>query len=493
MSESPEKTPPAPLIAADTASAAGKVADAVDVDDGGIPERARGMGAVLQRVAAVVGLTIGEAIRSRFLLAVVALGLLAMLYFSQGEAVSATDQMKLLRHSISQVVVTIATVCTLFLCAFALPSDIETRRIYTLVTKPASRGLVFFGRFLGFAILGGVLLFILGLLGAAVVAIASRHVPPEHRDHVPRVLPTQMTTWGAVDGKPSARRQLPTVILAEAQEAGVSARFTRLKRSAFSADGPVVEMIGTLRMRPGRHIREKELATLTVRNSITDATQQFVVELQNRDPQRVTVPWALFEIPNEPGRVADVDVSLRLDESPYMFVLEPDSLVLLGRAESEWGVLAKTWLAEFGKLAFLVAVVVMFSTVFTPYTAILAGFFTGLAASVAHTLHATVESYGAQLAHAKIVRDRFGRDLEPTMALAYAVFGDPNSSDSLWQPMLWLADRFPSFERFAISADFVAGYAPAAAETMGMAWFFAFWTLVALILGFMAFTLREIA
>jgi hypothetical protein len=63
-------------------------------------------------------------------------------------------------------------IVALFLAGFSLPGDFEQKRIYLLVTKPVSKGAVFAGRFLGFALL---LALFVGTLGA-VTALFIRGV-----------------------------------------------------------------------------------------------------------------------------------------------------------------------------------------------------------------------------------------------------------------------------------------------------------------------------
>src|SRR5690606_20684024 len=76
------------------------------------------LAAATRHVWAVAQLTVGEALRSRFLLGVVLLGVVAMLAAAGGQAVSEADRAMLLRQTLLQLVGTITVVATLFLAAF---------------------------------------------------------------------------------------------------------------------------------------------------------------------------------------------------------------------------------------------------------------------------------------------------------------------------------------------------------------------------------------
>jgi hypothetical protein len=57
----------------------------------------------------------------------------------------------------------------MFLSAFSLPTDIENRTIYTITTKPVRPMEIFWGRVLGFVIVGTVLLVVMGLVSSVFV------------------------------------------------------------------------------------------------------------------------------------------------------------------------------------------------------------------------------------------------------------------------------------------------------------------------------------
>ncbi len=64
---------------------------------------------------------------------------------------------------------------SLFLSTFSLPTEIKNRIIYTVVTKPVRAGEIVLGRMLGFAIVGSVILALMGLASYVFVVRSLRH------------------------------------------------------------------------------------------------------------------------------------------------------------------------------------------------------------------------------------------------------------------------------------------------------------------------------
>jgi hypothetical protein len=64
---------------------------------------------------------------------------------------------------------------TLVLAVFSLPADIKSKAIQTVTTKPVRTGEIVLGRFLGFAVVGTVLLALMGLAGWAFVVRSVAH------------------------------------------------------------------------------------------------------------------------------------------------------------------------------------------------------------------------------------------------------------------------------------------------------------------------------
>ncbi|MGE0433955.1 MAG: hypothetical protein AB7K09_20995 [Planctomycetota bacterium] len=447
-------------------------------------------------VTAIARLTAGEALRSRFLIAVLIIGFVGMLStVAQGAAVDATNRVQLLRQSIIQTVSFVTTFSLLFLAAFALPTDLETRRIYTLVAKPVSRSTVFLGRFLGFVALALLLTVLLGVSGQVLLRIAAATATePTSLAVSPRTLPVMFDAWGADEGSRSSGRGLPTITLDGPEEAGFVAVFAGVERGAFDDEGPRLWLRTGLRLHRGRHIREQETGELRFRaprQSKLDATV-VTINLADRDSQTVRIPWSAVGPFAHDASLSGVVVEFSLTESPFSAVIEPDSAVLLGRGVDPAPAWTLVLMTELARVVFLISLVLAASAAFTPYTSVLIGFFAMLMMGVASTFRTAVERYSDSLAHAHQLQYRTGRSIEFTMQFGEWLFGDPTDPGARWHWVTWMISAMPDSTRFPISADFIAGFQPTAADALAAVWMFGAWTIGAVLFGMLCFTLREI-
>lgn len=126
------------------------------------------------RVWALARLAIQEAIR-RNVLVVLALFALVVLFAGWFLDPTNVEPAKLYVGFILGATSFLACTVTLILAVFSLPSDIKSKAIQTVVTKPVHAGEIVLGRFLGFATVGTVLLAVMGLAGWAFVVRSVQH------------------------------------------------------------------------------------------------------------------------------------------------------------------------------------------------------------------------------------------------------------------------------------------------------------------------------
>lgn len=126
------------------------------------------------RVWALARLAIQEAIR-RNVLMVLALFALVVLFAGWFLDPTSVDPAKLYVGFILGATSFLACTVTLVLAVFSLPADIKSKAIQTVVTKPVHAGEIVLGRFLGFAIVGSVLLAVMGVVGWAFVVRSVQH------------------------------------------------------------------------------------------------------------------------------------------------------------------------------------------------------------------------------------------------------------------------------------------------------------------------------
>ena len=127
-----------------------------------------------RRTGAIARLAFREAIRRKVL---VVFGVAAVVFLFAGIFLdTASTRPARLYLSFSLTATTyIAVFLALFLAVFSLPSDIQNRTIYTVVTKPVRAGEIVLGRFLGFLAIVSIVLAGMGLLSYQLVVRGLRH------------------------------------------------------------------------------------------------------------------------------------------------------------------------------------------------------------------------------------------------------------------------------------------------------------------------------
>jgi hypothetical protein len=127
-----------------------------------------------RRVWALTRLAIQESLRRNVL---VVLGLFALIILFAGWFLDPTsvNPGKLYLGFILAATNLLVCLVTLVLSVFSLPADIKAKAIQTVTTKPVRTGEIVLGRFLGFALVGTVLLAVMGVAGWAFVVRSVGH------------------------------------------------------------------------------------------------------------------------------------------------------------------------------------------------------------------------------------------------------------------------------------------------------------------------------
>jgi hypothetical protein len=127
-----------------------------------------------RRIWALARLAIQESLRRNVLVAL-ALFLLIVLFAGWFLDPKSVNPGKLYLGFILGATNLLVCLVTLVLSVFSLPADIKAKAIQTVTTKPVRTGEIVLGRILGFSIVGGVLLAIMGLIGWAFVVRSVGH------------------------------------------------------------------------------------------------------------------------------------------------------------------------------------------------------------------------------------------------------------------------------------------------------------------------------
>ena len=146
----------------------------------------------VRRVLVIAGLTLREIVRRRVVWVLLGLVAVSVVLVGWGterlvtlageEGVPALQ----VQIGVSQVLILIAfmfsfvlAMSAAFLAAPAIASDVETGTVHAMLARPLRRGELVVGRWLGLSIVVAAYAALSGLLAIAVVALVSRHVPPE--------------------------------------------------------------------------------------------------------------------------------------------------------------------------------------------------------------------------------------------------------------------------------------------------------------------------
>lgn len=124
-------------------------------------------------------LAIKSGIRDRVLHAILGVGLLLLLSIPVVAVFSMRQVLALAVSYSLSVISLLGLLLTVFLASGVLSRDLERRTIYTVCSLPLSRSVYLLGRFLGFALLLGLALGILGSFTSLAIFLLERLYPPE--------------------------------------------------------------------------------------------------------------------------------------------------------------------------------------------------------------------------------------------------------------------------------------------------------------------------
>lgn len=144
-----------------------------------------------RRIWAISQLTIREAVRRKALMVFVVFAVLFMFAgWFLSESNSRPDmQVKVYVSFVLGAITWLLLPVVLLQACWGIPEDIRLRSMHTVVTKPTRRNEIVIGRFVGFSLVGSVVLLIMGTVGYVWIM---RQVPEEARSH----LVSRKPVWG---------------------------------------------------------------------------------------------------------------------------------------------------------------------------------------------------------------------------------------------------------------------------------------------------------
>lgn len=273
----------------------------------------------MSKLWAVARMTLLEAVRRKafYILLIFGVALLSGTLFLP--AVNDEARLRLLQAWSLRAATIFSAIVGLFLAGFSIPSDIETKRVYLLVTKPLPKPALFLGRLLGFAMLVAIFIAASGLISTTFMRAVAAFGGPEFPRPVARPC-LRADAFAApggqvVDGLPGQ------AILRHEQHALVW-RFDGLSKGDF--DGPIRAQIRLFMGSPTDRYRAEGKVLVRVRGQ---GGERALPELQlNTNEERE------FQIPSEVlGDGGRLDVMAKVVDEDGLIAGDGRRLVIYGK------------------------------------------------------------------------------------------------------------------------------------------------------------------
>lgn len=126
---------------------------------------------------AVILLTFRESLRKKILLIFIIFCVGLIISSAFFPVISATARIKLVETWTFQTVTFFGILIAVFLAAVSIPADIETKRMFLVLTKPISKEIVMIGRLAGFIVTVAFIILIMGVVGMVYVRAVALFTP----------------------------------------------------------------------------------------------------------------------------------------------------------------------------------------------------------------------------------------------------------------------------------------------------------------------------
>src|SRR3972149_6053962 len=118
----------------------------------------------MSKVFAIATLTLKEAYRKKVFLVLLVFALALVSSSAFFPVMDAETKIALVKIWSVRAITFFSALVAIFLASVSIPSDVDERRIYTLVSKPVSKPVIFLGKFIGFAMVIAIFLLVTGAI-----------------------------------------------------------------------------------------------------------------------------------------------------------------------------------------------------------------------------------------------------------------------------------------------------------------------------------------
>lgn len=274
------------------------------------------MKAYAGRLWAVARMTLLEAVRRKVFLILLIFGaavLAGTLFFP---AVDPESRLRILQAWSLRAATLFSAIVGLFLAGFSIPSDVEQKRIYLLVTKPLPKSGLFLGRLLGFSILLAVFIGATGLISTSFMRVVSWAGGPSFPRPVAR---PRLPAAAFADVKGQVVDGIPGVVIVHEPDAALTWRFPGLSKGDF--DGPIRAQIRLFMGSPKDKYRAEGRVQLAVKGP-SGTKELEPISLNTNEERDLLLPLEVL------GEGGTLEVEARPLDPDGMLAGEPGRLVL---------------------------------------------------------------------------------------------------------------------------------------------------------------------
>lgn len=297
------------------------------------------------QIWAVALLTLRESVRHKVFLALLLFILVILSSATFFPSIEDEARLRLIQLWSIRSITLFSVIVAVFVAGMALPSDMEHRRVYLLVTKPLSKIRLFCGRLFGFALLLAIFVLLMGTVSALylrlIQGLSGDRFPPL------QALPRYFAAEVAYEGPYPQRDETTRFLYGNRAEDELVYRFQNVQREDLP-DPLLLE--GTFR------VTSREMKRFAGDAVVRMGNESQTVRMHTSSPVRLSLPRSA--VPEG----EDLEVRIRRSAADYVLGGKASSLVLFGRSELyEWNFF-KTLLLLYGQTLIILSITLAATT-----------------------------------------------------------------------------------------------------------------------------------
>ena len=436
-------------------------------------------------VFALAGLTFKEAVRSRIFIIIFVIGLVAVILSSTVESITIVDKVKLMRQWIVLIISGTSIICTLFIVAFGIPFEIESKRIQMLFSKPLTRGGFFIGKALGYGFVIFSIFLILGVFGYLAI-LFSVSGSDDDRDLTSINIfakPLSLDFYGATLRKDSTGLQgIPAIYTIDDHKNTVEVVFDVSEIYPDYADlkSVTLDLDTMISMRRNRELQDKDW--IVKAKHPERLYPEFEQRVKFHDPSKyeISMPGAIFD------KNGISVITLEFEEFPYNLGFSRESIRLLIDKTTLGYSIIKTLIVQLSKVWYILVFVLFFSAFFSAYTSIIGGFTIWFLTESVYKIPQTIAYVQKQMLFEVKRAEATGIQMSWVTKFSSGLF-----DLGINKILVGLSYVVPDFNRFNILWNFVEGYDTSLLSVTSAFLYFVAWIIGIVFIGYVLFSFRD--